>query len=75
MNFNKDKSVAQNSLHITSELNKYVYSCNPHFAQLHVKFFAIRNKLYAPFKFSFQRPGRSLLIKLLMVDLVLAGVY
>lgn len=37
VNFNKDKSVPQNSLHNTSELNKNVFSCNPQFAQFDVK--------------------------------------
>lgn len=81
VNFNKDKSVPRNSLHITCELNKYVHSCNQNdasFCTIWCEFSAIRNHLYAPFKFSFQSPERSLLIKLLMVDLVPAprtGVY
>lgn len=37
VDFNKDKSVPQNSLYITSELNKYVHSCNSHFATFDVK--------------------------------------
>lgn len=36
VHFNKDKSVPQNSFHITCELNKY--SCHPHFAQFDVNF-------------------------------------